>query len=114
MDLEAICAEALEERRVWTNEIFRKKRDINPDTSNPFVYLDSESAMNETEEPKKTDQLFTNSLSLGQSDGDRRQLIEIVFKLVGMLQFHHMFFYIPLHQESLRMILKCNNSNFSL
>ena len=97
MDLEAICAEALEERRVWTNEIFRKKRDINPDTSNPFVYLDSESAMNETEEPKKTDQLFTNSLSLRQSDGDRRQLIEIVFKLVGMLHFHLILFYMYLY-----------------
>ena len=72
MDLEAICAEALEERRVWTNEVYRRKRD---------VYSESLTVLNETENNLDTDQLYSSNMSLESSD--RRQIIEIVFKLVG-------------------------------
>ena len=72
MDLEAICAEALEERRVWTNEVYRRKRD---------VYSESLTVLNETEKKLDTDQLFSSNMSLESSD--RRRIIEIVFKLVG-------------------------------
>ena len=72
MDLEAICAEALEERRVWTNEVYRRKRD---------VYSESLTVLNETEKNLDTDQLFSSNMSLESSD--RRRIIEIVFKLVG-------------------------------
>ena len=82
MDLEAICGEVLEERQVWTNEIFRRKRNVNSQTYSIGEY---DSVINETEESDNKDQFFTNSLSITPTNGDKRQMIEIVFKLVGMV-----------------------------
>ena len=75
MDLEAICGEVLDERRVLTNEIFRKKR--NTEINN------TQQVVNKSERSEEDDQIFTKTLSLGPGTGDRRQLIEIVFKLIG-------------------------------
>lgn len=55
-ELEAICGEVLSHRQVWTNEVFRKRRSV------------------------QTEKELTTSVLL---EGDGKQTIEIVFKLVG-------------------------------
>ena len=55
-ELEAICGEVLSYRQVWTNEVFRRRRSV------------------------QTEKELTTSVLI---EGDGKQMIEIVFKLVG-------------------------------
>ena len=80
-DLEAICGEILEERGVLTNEIFRKKRGTEDEQG--LEDTSEEMNLNETMQMSNVNQIIKSSLSMDQSIGQRRHLIEIVFKLVG-------------------------------
>ena len=74
-ELEAICGDVLSQRQVWTNEVFRKRRSV------------------------QTEKELTSSVLI---EGDGKQMIEIVFKLVGeSYNLKHLMVAHP--QESIEM-----------
>lgn len=77
MELEAICGEALGERQVWTNEIFRRKRSSTK--YQPYDYGDYDASSETAEEQN----MITNSVPVTLDGQDGKQMIEIVFRLVG-------------------------------